>query len=191
MVSKCTVLFFIIISTIDETDCTSLDIAVAFARYAGALFTFEEVIDIMPDVNKPLDNIADALRLSPLALAMANEFAYNLSTTLTTIAFDLIIFGYLIPSAIIILITILSCWYIREEIRNLYIMLVPFPIAKQACQKYLEKMDKKLIRKLTKQQEEQEKNAGLSGKYSDNFSIIIWQWKTTLILVSLQLADSF
>ncbi|MCP9262425.1 hypothetical protein DINM_005813 [Dirofilaria immitis] len=120
-----TVLFFIIISTIDETDCTSLDIAVAFARYAGALFTFEEVIDIMPDVNKPLDNIADALRLSPLALAMANEFAYNLSTTLTTIAFDLIIFGYLIPSAIIILITILSCWYIREEIRNLYIMLVP------------------------------------------------------------------
>ncbi|VDK65407.1 unnamed protein product [Onchocerca ochengi] len=155
-------IFLITILAINRSYGTSLDIALAFARYAGALFTFEEanflVIEVMPDVNKPLDNIADALRLSPLAIAMANDFAHNLSRTLMRIAFDLIIFGYLIPLAIIILITILSCWYIREEIRNLYIMLVPFPIAKKACQAYLEQMDKKLIKKLKKQQEEMEKD---------------------------------
>uniref|UniRef100_A0A1I8EQ25 Uncharacterized protein n=1 Tax=Wuchereria bancrofti TaxID=6293 RepID=A0A1I8EQ25_WUCBA len=79
----------------------------------------------MPSVNKPLDNIADALRLSPLAIAMANEFAFNISKTLMKMAFNLVIFGYLIPSAVIILVTIITCWYIREEIRNLYPMLVP------------------------------------------------------------------
>ncbi|CAG9539019.1 unnamed protein product [Cercopithifilaria johnstoni] len=79
----------------------------------------------MPGVNKPLDNIVDALRLSPLIIAMANEFAHSISSTLKRIAFDLIIFGYLIPSAVIILVTILTCWYIREEIRNIYPMLVP------------------------------------------------------------------
>ncbi|KAK6108031.1 hypothetical protein QQG55_30550 [Brugia pahangi] len=79
----------------------------------------------MPSVNEPLDNIADALRLSPLAIAMANEFASNISKTLMKMAFNLVIFGYLIPSAVIILVTIITCWYIREEIRNLYPMLVP------------------------------------------------------------------
>ncbi|EFO15344.2 hypothetical protein LOAG_13167 [Loa loa] len=79
----------------------------------------------MPDINKPLDNIADALRLSPLALAMANEFVFDISKILKKMAFDLIIFGYIIPSMVIIFVTILTCWYIREEIRNLYPMLVP------------------------------------------------------------------
>ncbi|KAL3984615.1 hypothetical protein ACH3XW_35255 [Acanthocheilonema viteae] len=79
----------------------------------------------MTDVNKPLDDIVDALRLSPLVIAMADKFVLNISTTLKRIAFDLVIFGYLIPLTVIILVTILTCWYIREEIRNLYPMLVP------------------------------------------------------------------
>lgn len=36
----------------------------------------------MPDVNKPLDDIAEALKLAPLVIAMANEFASNISATL-------------------------------------------------------------------------------------------------------------
>ncbi|VIO97603.1 Uncharacterized protein BM_BM17712 [Brugia malayi] len=149
------ILFLITILLINKNDSTSLDIALAFARYTGALFTFEEVIEVMPSVNEPLDNIADALRLSPLAIAMANEFASNISKTLMKMAFNLVIFGYLIPSAVIILVTIITCWYIREEIRNLYPMLVPFPIAKKACDEFLQQMDKELIKKLKKKQEEE------------------------------------
>uniref|UniRef100_A0A0R3S3W8 Reticulon-like protein n=1 Tax=Elaeophora elaphi TaxID=1147741 RepID=A0A0R3S3W8_9BILA len=109
----------------------------------------------MPVINKPLDNIVDALRLSPLAIAVANEFVFSISKTLKKMAFDLVIFGYLIPSVVIILVTVLTCWYIREEIRNLYPMLVPFPVAKKACDEFLQQMDKKLIKKLEKKQEEE------------------------------------
>ncbi|VBB30767.1 unnamed protein product [Acanthocheilonema viteae] len=155
-------LFLVTTLAIDGSDGTSLDIAIAFAKYAGALFTFQEVIEVMTDVNKPLDDIVDALRLSPLVIAMADKFVLNISTTLKQIfhfllriAFDLVIFGYLIPLTVIILVTILTCWYIREEIRNLYPMLVPFPVAKKACDEFLQQMDKELIKKLKKKQEEE------------------------------------
>ncbi|EJW76391.1 hypothetical protein WUBG_12701 [Wuchereria bancrofti] len=126
----------------------------------------------MPSVNKPLDNIADALRLSPLAIAMANEFAFNISKTLMKMAFNLVIFGYLIPSAVIILVTIITCWYIREEIRNLYPMLVPFPIAKQACDRFLQQMDKELIKKLKKKQEEEMAKESMTVTDTQNTSKI-------------------
>uniref|UniRef100_A0A915PMK1 Uncharacterized protein n=1 Tax=Setaria digitata TaxID=48799 RepID=A0A915PMK1_9BILA len=78
-------------------------------------------------------------------------------------AFELIIFGYLIPLVVIILVTIITCWYIRDEIRNLYPMLVPFPIAKKACDEYLARMDKELIKKLTKKAEEMDKDVTTVG----------------------------
>ncbi|VDK59047.1 unnamed protein product [Gongylonema pulchrum] len=79
--------------------------------------------------------------------------------------FILIIFGYLIPMLVILGVTIITCWYIREEIRNLYPMLVPFPVAKKACEAYLAKMDKKLIQELVKKQEEELAKGGETSKY--------------------------
>ncbi|VDK78736.1 unnamed protein product [Litomosoides sigmodontis] len=144
--------FLVAMLAVTGSDGSSLDIALAFVKYTGAQFTFEEVVEVMPYVNKPLDDIVDALRLSPLVIAMADEFVFTISRTMKRIAFDLVIFGYLIPSAVIILVTILTCWYIREEIRNLYPMLVPFPVAKKACDQFLQQMDKELIKKLKKKQ---------------------------------------
>ncbi|VDN07918.1 unnamed protein product [Thelazia callipaeda] len=132
------VLLFIVTLVVDESDGTSLDIAVALAKYANVLFKVDEVILFH----------CELLNHLPL-LGVMNLVKFR------DIVFKLFIFGYLLPTVVIIIVTIITCWYIRDEIRSLYPMLVPFPVAKKACERYLAKMDKKLIQALIKKQEEE------------------------------------